>query len=204
MNPLLLLALALGLLGGCVLDRVDQPLSIFGAHAMCAGTALLFLVWSPRNALKWLVVLGSAGVLLSCAPPAQAAEPIDLRLMLERAVRLQESGGEADCTITPGAAGEIGCYQIKAGTARQVGFTGPAWMLWIPDFNRAWASEILRQCAHRHRRNRYPLRAIGQCYNQGFRARVGKGHDGFAYGQRVADRYHAALLARAKQLTARN
>lgn len=136
---------------------------------------------------------------------AHAADSgIDLRLMLEHAIRLQESGGERDCTIARGGNGEIGCYQIKSGTARQFGFSGPTWLLWLPEINRAWASEILRQCARRYHRNRYPLRATGQCYNQGFRADVGKGHDGFAYGQRVADRYHGAEIARAKQLTARN
>lgn len=146
-----------------------------------------------RRHAAWLIALGSLPWLVS----ACRAEPLNLTLLQEYAIKLQESEGERLCGIAHGKDGEIGCYQFKPGTARQIGFDDPSWKMWLPENQRAIASEIIRQCAAR--RWRYPLMAIAVCYNQGLRAPVGKGHDGFAYGQEVAMRYYAELMARAKR-----
>ena len=150
------------------------------------------------------VLAGCAGaaiglLLIAVTCKVSHAADLDLDLLRDRAIYAQESSSGRDCE--DGADGEVGCWQVKLATARQVGFTGGTAEL--RRFNQAWASEILRQCAARHRRNRAPLRAAAQCYNAGLRAPVGKGAPGFAYAQQVAHRYYAALVSGPRELYAR-
>ena len=71
--------------------------------------------------LWWLLIL--AALLVS---PARGAVPADLslRLLRDAAIRVQESGGEPDCTLARGSADEIGCYQIKLGAGSPRRATG--------------------------------------------------------------------------------
>ena len=200
-KPLILLA-ALAL-GGCARNP-DFPswAMIVGSLIVSMPAALKIRMvepsaqWLGDSIPVWLVFF--LALLLAACSPAQAA-PLDMDLLRDVAVREQENNFGTGCP--DGEDGEIGCWQVKLGTARQVGFTGARWELRL--FNRAWASEILRRCARRHGWRAQPLTAIAQCYGGGLKAVVGKRGAKFGYAQQVSHRYYAALMEQRRELLAR-
>ena len=237
MNPLILLALALGLLGGCVSGGVliDAERYGLGSVLLIGGIFIEILaIVSADQASRIMVWLITLVAIAACAPPAHAAEPINLERLRDVLCDRMETPGAAFPALAIGDGGNSrGECQLGVGTARlvipfavergmipgyMIGVAGDddalKAMLHLTRINRPlalayleWMHEGQRAADGRHWR-RWPIRTIeglAYAFNGGHNSDFAKGTEALAYARTVQVLYAGPPpAARAKQLTAGN
>ena len=201
----LLLVLTLGL-GGCAKDyTILVNLNYWTAWVFPLGglTIVLWLVRGVCSLTSWRAgLIGSILIIFiaACAPPTQAAEPLNQALLRDvichHETRGERARGENIDLLPPGPNGELGRCQITLAGAKRVGFDESQWLLLlIGPFSEYWAGQVIADCVVRGRSTAY---SAAFCYNAGPRARISKWHPSHQYAMAVQEGYNRALVEKGR------